>query len=193
MTFAWTRRSFLGGIGGSALAFAGTSAAAQSQAAPDGAVILTIAGDISETNRGESDPRIDGFFKFHDIEFPGAFAFDRVMLEDFPITQIHCQPPQYAKPATFYGPALKDVLKLLGAEGASIQTRALDGFAVDLTPEQIAEKEWILATGRDGRPFGIGDQGPIWLINRPAAVKVTPEEEENWPWAMFFMSVKKQA
>ncbi|MFQ5626479.1 MAG: hypothetical protein ACE5FM_07495, partial [Methyloligellaceae bacterium] len=54
----------------------------------------------------------------------------------------------------------RDVLKALGAQGASIQTRALDGYAVDLTVQKIAEKDWILATRADGRPFGIGDKGP---------------------------------
>lgn len=193
MTFAWTRRSLLGGIGGiggAALAWsAGAGISRAAPAKPDGAVILTFAGDIGQANRGATDPEVDGFFRFHDIGFERGFAYDRAMLEAFPQTEINCQPPQYKSPATFSGPLLTDVLKAVGAEGASIQTRALDGFAVDLTAEQVAEKEWILATGRDGRPFGIGDQGPLWLINRPAGVKVTAKEEENWPWALFFIQV----
>lgn len=158
---------------------------------PKGAVILTIAGDIAETNRGASDPKLDGFMKFHEIEFKHAYALDIAMLEEFPLKEIRCQRPQYSRPVTFSEPLLRDVLKALGAEGASIQTRALDGFAVDLTPKQLAAKDWILATRADGKPFGIGDKGPVWMIHTPSAIKVPEEEEHGWPWALFYIQVKK--
>lgn len=192
MLISWTRRSLLTAIGASALTLAldTGSRAAGMPAGPNGAVILTFAGDIARTNRGASDPKLDSFMNYHDIEFTRAFAFDIAMLEDFPLTQIKCQPPQYSSPVTFQGPLLRDVLKALGAQGASIQTRALDGFAVDLTSEQISAKKWILATRGDGRPFGIGDKGPVWLIHTPSAVKVPEQEEHGWPWALFYIQVK---
>lgn len=180
-------------IGASALTLAldTLSQAGEHPLKPEGAVILTIAGDIVHTNRRASDPKLDGFMNYHEIEFQKAFAFDIAMLEDFPMTQIRCQPPQYSSSVTFQGPLLRDVLKALGAEGASIQTRALDGFAVDLTVQQIAAKDWILATRADGRPFGIGDKGPVWLIHTPKVEKVPEEEENNWPWALFYIQVNK--
>ncbi len=193
MLFSWSRRSLLTSMGASALSLALGSQvhAAGGAGKPKGAVILTFAGDISRTNRGASDPKRDGFMAFHEIEFKRAFSFDITMLEDFPITEIKCQPPQYSTPVTLQGPLLRDVLKALGAEGASIQTRALDGFPVDLTAEQIAAKDWILATRVDGKPFGIGDKGPVWMIHTPSAVKVPEEEEHGWPWALFYIEVKK--
>jgi hypothetical protein len=193
MLFSWTRRSLLTAIGASALALAldAEGRAAEAPIKPKGAVVLTIAGDIVHTNRGASSPKLDGFMNHHEIEFKNAFTFDIAMLEDYPMSEIKCQPPQYSSPVTFQGPLLRDVLKSLGAEGASIQTRALDGYAVDLTPEQIAAKDWILATRADGKPFGIGDKGPVWMIHTPSATRVPEEEEKNWPWALFYIQVKK--
>ncbi len=191
MLFSWTRRSLLTAMGASALTPALTtlSRASKHPLKPKGGVILTIAGDIIHTNRGASEPKRDGFMAYHEIEFKNAFAFDIALLEDFPMSEIRCQPPQYSSSVTFQGPLLRDVLKALGAQGASIQTRALDGFAVDLTAEQIAAKDWILATRAQGHPFGIGDKGPVWLIHTPSTVKVPEEEEKNWPWALFYIQV----
>jgi hypothetical protein len=193
MLFSWTRRSLLTAIGASALTLAlePEGRAAGMPVKPKGAVILTIAGDIAHTNRGASDPKLDGFMTYHEIEFKSAFAFDIALLEDFSMREIKCQPPQYSSLVTFRGPLLRDVLKALGAQGASIQTRALDGFAVDLSVEQIAAKDWILATRADGKPFGVGDKGPVWLIHTPSAAKVPEEEEHTWPWALFYIQVKK--
>lgn len=194
MLFAWTRRSLLAGACVAVLAHAVMPARAMAQAkpAPSGPVILTVAGDLAHANRGPSDPKLDGFMTYHEIEFKRAFTFDLAMLEEFPMTEIRCQPPQYSSSVTFQGPLLRDVLRALGADGASIKTRALDGFAVDLTPERIAAKDWILATRAGGRPFGIGDKGPVWLMHTPSAEKVPEDEEHGWPWAVFYIEVTKK-
>lgn len=188
-----TRRLLLAvpGLLALALTIAGGTALAEQVPAPKGAVLLTIAGDIDKSNRAAIDLKLDGMFKFHEIAFEKAFVFDRAMLEDFPLQEIMAQPPQYSAPVTFRGPLLRDVLKALGAEGASIRTRALDGFAVDLSAKEIAEKDWILALAADGRPFGIGDQGPVWMMHTPSVIKVPEAEEQRWPWALFYIDVKK--
>jgi len=159
--------------------------------APEGPVILTISGDIGHTNRGASHPKRDGFFAYHEIEFTKALSLDLAALEEFPQHKIICQPPQYDNSATFQGARLIDVLKALGAQNVSIKTRALDGFAVELASQQIAAKDWILATRADGKPFGIGDKGPVWLMHTPSTQKVPEAEEQGWPWAVFYIEVKK--
>jgi hypothetical protein len=193
MLFSWTRRSLLAGMGLAVLphGFRAGTASARSVAMPQGAVVLTFAGDIAHANRGPLGPRADGFLKYHDIDFDKAFVFDRAMLAEFPQHEIRAQPPQYDAPVTFRGPLLKDVLNSLGAAGAAIQTRALDGFAVDLSAADLAAKDWTLSLEADGRPFGIGDRGPVWLMHTPSALKVAEEEEQRWPWALFFIRVKK--
>lgn len=199
MLFAWSRRAFLTIAGASAFALAldphshthSQARAAAGEGQPQGAAILTFAGDIAVTNRAAFDPKLDGFMKYHEIDFTRAFAFDIAMLEDFPMREIKCQPPQYSSPVVFEGPLLQDVLKALGAEGASIQTRALDGYTVDLTQQEIAAKDWSLATRIDGRPLGIGGRGPLWMIHTPSTQIVPEEEEQYWPWALFYIHIIK--
>lgn len=188
-----TRRALLAGLGSMAFthAVSGGAVLAEMKSALEGQVVLTIAGDIAHANRGAFDAVRDGFFKYHEIEFDKAFAFDRAMLEEFPLKEIRCQPPNYVSSVTFRGPLLRDVLKVLGAESASIKTRALDGFAVDLTSQQLAAQDWILVTQADGRPLGIGAKGPVWLMHTPSSEKVTDEEEQSWPWAVFYIEVSK--
>lgn len=167
------------------------TALAQMAPAPGGPVIISIAGGITHHNRGASDPKRDGFFAYHEIQFSKAFGFDLEMLDAMPQHEITCQPPQYAKNATFRGPRLVDVLKKAGAQNVSIKTRALDGFAVDLTSQEIMAKDWILATRADGKPFGIGGKGPVWLMHTPSVQKVPEAEEQGWPWAVFYIETKK--
>lgn len=174
-----------------ALVMSVATAFADTKPAPEGPVGLTIAGDIIHTNRPASDNKRDGFLAYHEIEFKKAFALDLATLEDFPLYEITCQPPQYSRSVTFRGPRLGDVLKALGAQNVSIKTRALDGFAVDLTSQEIAAKDWILATRAVGKPFGIGDKGPVWLMHTPSAEVVPEAEEQGWPWAVFYIEAKK--
>src|SRR3546814_17080160 len=50
--------------------------------APEGAVVVTVGGNIANTNRGAFDPDRDLFLKYHDVSFDKAAAFDRAMLEE---------------------------------------------------------------------------------------------------------------
>lgn len=187
---AWTRRSLLLGVGGSMLALAAARASAQSTPAPDGAVILTVAGDIAHANRGSLDPRLDGVFKIHEIAFDKAFCFDRAMLAALPQETFEARLPEGHEKATFSGPRLAAVLEMAGApEGASIEATALDGYVSEIAAADLAGKDWILVLERNGRPFSIGGFGPAMLLAKPAAVTVA--EDARWPWAVFYIEVKK--
>jgi hypothetical protein len=169
-----------------------SQASADGKKAPAGAVLLTIAGDIAHSNRGAMRGKRDGFLNFHEIRFDKAFAFDRTMLDGMKQGSVTAQPPQFSAPVTFAGPYLRDVLAKAGAAGGvSIEAKALDGFVSELSAEDIASKDWILATRQDGKPFALGGLGPIWLLHKPSAVKVPEEEEQTWPWALFYIEVKK--
>jgi hypothetical protein len=161
-------------------------------AAPKGAVILTISGAIEKSNRGTMRGKRDGFLNFHEVKFDKAFAFDRAMLAGLKQGSVTAQPPQFSAPAVFSGPYLSDVLAMVGAaSGASIEAKALDGYVSELSAEDIAARDWILALSHDGKPFALGGLGPIWMMHKPSAVKVPEEEESTWPWALFYIKVKK--
>lgn len=174
------------------LAVATGSDSVGEQSGSKGAVVLTVAGNIAKSNRGPTRGKRDGFLKYQDISFEKAFTFDRAMLDALKQGTVNAQPPQYSAPAVFTGPFLSEVLARVGAEkDASIEARALDGYVSELSAENIASRDWILATRYDGEPFALGGLGPIWLMHKPSAIKVPEEEEQTWPWALFYIEVKK--
>jgi hypothetical protein len=173
------------------LAAAQTAAAADMKS-PDGAVVMTIAGNIAIANRGAFDPKRDGFLKYHERKFDKAAAFDRAMLEALGTHSATIQFDGWgAAPITFSGPRLKDVLAAVGWTGRQITTLALDGFGTKISRADIDAFDWIQATRTNGKPLGIGQRGPLWLVFDPPGDRAaTTEEEGRWPWAIFFIQAE---
>src|SRR6185312_15442343 len=97
---------------------------------------------------------------------------------------------EFDAPATFSGPLLKDVLGHL--EAAQVRTTfvALNGYAGYLDPDDVKSSDWILALSADGVPLGLGQQGPIWLLNtRAPDFKPDDEHHGHWVWAVFYMRI----
>lgn len=152
-----------------------------------GATILTVAGKIGVTNRGPAKAETVGFFKHHNITFDAAMAFDRESLLRLPQRTLAIDTPEAGR-GDFAGPPLLDILKECGAEGAGVRLMALDGFAVDVSAAEIAKRDWTLCLSQDGKPFGIGDLGPLWLMHTPAnGVTSTEDEAKNWVWSVFYI------
>jgi hypothetical protein len=155
---------------------------------PDGAVVLTVAGAVEKSNRGALEKERDTLFAYQNITFDRAYQFDHEMLGDLDQAQALVQPPQRRKPSRFSGPKLSALIEKVGAGAHGLRFVGLDGFATEMTPDEIAGQEWIVVTHEDGRPLEIGQQGPVWLMHAPAdGVKPAKEEEQRWPWAVFYI------
>ena len=165
---------------------------AQELAAPEGMVLLTVAGDIKVSNRGAPHFLEDPFISFHELEFETAAEFDQAMLEALPSRSANVRLSKWPEPSLMEGPALSAVLDAVQAAGSqTISFVALDGFRVEMTAEQAAAKDWFVAIKRDGQPLGIGAHGPTWVMFPPAAedFAATREESSQWPWTAFYMEV----
>ena len=93
-------------------------------------------------------------------------------------------------PATFKGPLLREVLGRIEAAKMKITFVAIDGYTGYPTPEDVDGSDWILALEADGVPLGIGQQGPLWLINtRGEGVKPGDDGRGRWVWGVFYMKV----
>jgi hypothetical protein len=158
--------------------------------APRDMVVLTVSGLVGKTNRGPLDPKRDSLLARQKIDFKGAAAFDRAMLLALPQGTVTAQPPEFDKPATFSGPLLRELLGHI--EAAQVRTTfvALNGYTGWLDPEDIRQSDWILALSADGVPLGLGQQGPIWIINtRPEGFKPGDEHHAHWVWAVFYIKI----
>jgi hypothetical protein len=157
---------------------------------PRDMVVLTVSGLIGKTNRGPLDQQRDSLFARQKIDFAKAFAFDRAMLLALPQGTVTVQSPEFEKPTTFSGPLLREVLGYL--EAAQVRTTfvALNGYTGWLDPEDIKSSDWILALSADGEPLGLGQQGPIWLLNtRASDFKPDDIHHGHWVWAIFYMRI----
>src|SRR5262245_48068400 len=164
--------------------------AAQQQQAPKEMVLLTVSGTVGESNRGALDPKKDSLLAFEKADFKKAFAFDRAMLFGLEQGTVTATTTELGAPATFKGPLLREVLGRVEAAKMKITFVAVDGFTGYLMPEDVDRSDWILALEADGVPLGIGQQGPLWLINtRSEGEKPDDDGRRRWVWAVFYMKV----
>jgi hypothetical protein len=173
----------------SLLPFAGGTSPAGNLPAPEGPVLLTIAGQIGIANRGPFDPLEDVFFAYHEKSFAAAAEFDRAMLQSLGSHEIELSYEKWPKAYRFAGPRLVDVLAAAGAEGRAITVTALDGYAEEITADELAGYDWIVALERDGRPLAIGGPGPLWIVYAVPGIAASEDDEARWPWAVFYIEV----
>ena len=177
--------SFAAAILGAVIA--GSPSAAES-GTPAGPVVLTIAGNVANTNRPAYRDKLDVIFRYHKRIFDRAFAFDRAMLESLGTVALRIEHAGWGGPMTVSGPLLADVLKTAGCPGGPLATLALDGFNTEISGEAREAYDWVVATRAEGQPLGLGERGPLWLVFDPPDERpATDEEADQWPWALFFI------
>ena len=102
-------------------------------------------------------------------------------------------PPEFEKPATFSGPLLRDVLGAVEAARAKLTIKALNGYTGWLAAEDIASSDWILELSQGGKPLGLGQQGPIWILNtRKGGEKSADDARGHWVWGVFYIQVGEE-
>ena len=165
-------------------------AAAEQDRSPKEMVLLTVSGTIGESNRGPLDPKKDSLLALNKVDFKKAFAFDRPTLRALEQGTVTVQPREFDKPATFKGPLLREVLGHIEAAKLKITVVAINGYSGWIAPEDVDRSDWILALEADGVPLGIGQQGPLWLINtRAEGEKPGEDGRGRWVYAVFYLRI----
>jgi hypothetical protein len=156
----------------------------------EGAAVLTITGKVANTNRGPLDPNADRFFVHHNLPIDRAMQFSREKLASLPQHEVHADVLNLGK-STYSGPLLRDVLKEAGVTATTLRVVALDGYGADFPAAEIDKKGWILALARNGKPLGIGDLGPVWLMREQGVGEPSDvATQEHWTWAAFYIEAQ---
>lgn len=138
------RRVLLTGLGLLFSAWAAGPALALNQ--PQGAVVLTISGQLKKPNRD------------------GRALFDMEMLAALPQHSITQTTPWYPGPRKFSGPLLRDVLAAAGAEGRSVEAVALNDYKVTIPMSDLQQHAVLLARLIDDQPMSLRDKGPLFIV-----------------------------
>ena len=172
------------------LAWSG-GAYAQSLKAPSGPVILTVTGNIAQTNRGPFDEAQDLFFKNQQVKFQRAAAFDMAMLEALAQRTVETDYPQGGPLHKFQGPLLRDVLKAVGANGRAIKVLAIDGYNQEIELREIEQFPIILAVRQDGAYQPLGGFGPTRVIfPRRDVPALADRNDDKWVWGVVHIAVE---
>lgn len=96
---------------------------------------------------------------------PGkTVQLDLAQLSALPQQQLHTQTPWYPAPRTFSGPLLQDVLNLAGAQGQTLEARAINDYKVNIPVSDAARFKPVLALQIDGKPIALRDKGPLFIV-----------------------------
>ena len=115
--------------------------------APEGRVILTVSGDISETNVGDTA------------------VFDHAMLEALEGRVTVTRTPWHDQQMTFEGPLARALLEAVGAEeGERVRAIALNDYEVSIPVEDFYAYDVILATHANGSRMSVREHGPVFVI-----------------------------
>lgn len=114
---------------------------------PNGKVVLTVSGGISETNAEGKKAQ-----------------FDMAMLEKLPQHSFKTRTPWHDQVREYTGPRLRDVLAAVKAEGKVLKAVALNDYQVEIPAEDAAKFDVIVARLVDGKPMAIRDKGPLFIM-----------------------------
>ena len=113
---------------------------------PKGPVILQVSGLIDKTNQGK------------------LAVFDMAALQALPQKSFTTHTPWDAKPISFSGPLLKDVLNLVKARGQHIRAVALNDYRVKLPVSDALEHDVLIAVQINGQPIPVRTKGPLFVV-----------------------------
>lgn len=145
----------------------GFASAAEPLPRPQGPVLLTISGNIAQTNA------------------PGQAQFDRAMLEALGNASYTTSSEVSLKPMKFEGVPLRAVLDRVEAKGKTMMATALNDYQVSIPMEDL-QFEPILAMKVDGRVITPRDKGPLWIVyprdQQPVLKDV--RYDSRWVWQL---------
>ena len=114
---------------------------------PSGTVILTVSGEIENTNTDH-----------------GTLELDLEMLQAMEPTQFTTETIWLPDPVEFTGVSMKSILDYAGAAGSAIGAIALNDYKVDIPTDSITNKAPIVAYYMNGEEMPARGKGPLWVV-----------------------------
>ena len=123
-----------------------TPALAEPLPGPTGAAILTVSGEIENTNDGDK-----AVFDMEMLTAMSAVSFETKTLWTEGVNR-------------FKGVPLADILEAVGAQGAIIRAFAINDYAVEIPIDSVTASTPIIAYEMDGAAMPRRQKGPLWVV-----------------------------
>ncbi|WP_024560272.1 molybdopterin-dependent oxidoreductase [Franconibacter pulveris 601] len=113
---------------------------------PTGKVLLTMAGNIENTNED------------------GKAVFDIASLEKLGVVSFQTTSPWYNGHTEFTGIPLQKLMDYVGAKGTVVKVTALNDYTTVIPLSDFRKYNVILATKINGEYMRIRDKGPLFIV-----------------------------
>lgn len=151
---------------------AGTIAPGTPLPAPQGPVVLKVTG------------KVDG----------GTISLDMATLEQIGLVRFTTKTEWTDGPVEFEGVLLKDLLAVLGADGAADQLvlKALNDYVSSMPISDAADYPVILAIKENGQYMSVRERGPLWVVYPQDAFPEVGRREflSRWVWQLAEIAVE---
>lgn len=119
---------------------------AEDLAAPAGEVMLTVTGNVAQTNA------------------EAAVLLDLALLEALDQTTIETSTIWTEGVQSFEGVSLAVLIEELGIKGETLRATAINDYTVEIPLSDAVEGGPIVAYRLNGETMSVRDKGPLWLI-----------------------------
>ncbi len=113
---------------------------------PAGKVLLTLSGNIENTNEGRKA------------------VFDIASLEKLGMISFQTTSPWYDGRTTFTGIPLQKLMDYVGAKGSVVKITALNDYTTEIPLSDFKKYNVILALKINGEYMRIRDKGPLFVV-----------------------------
>lgn len=142
--------------------------------APSQEVILTVSGNISVTNAGDT------------------LQFDMRTLESLGLVEYTVDDPWLNATNTYTGVLMSDLRKFVGASEAAkaVHIVALDDYGVDISVQDMEKWPILLATRTNGEYMDVENSGPTRIIFPYHNYSIDPiKYNDFWIWNLKSMEI----
>jgi len=113
---------------------------------PTGKVLLTLSGNIENTNEG------------------GKAVFDLASLEKLGMVSFQTTSAWYDGRTTFTGISLQKLMDYVGAKGSVVKVIALNDYTTEIPLSDFKKYNVILALKINGEYMRVRDKGPLFVV-----------------------------
>lgn len=141
---------------------------------PEGTVILSVSGNLTETNA------------------TGRADFDLAMLQSYPQYELEMETPWTDGVQHFEGVALKELLQALGAAGNTLRAVALNDYQVTINLDELRDVQVLIAIKLNGNHMRVRDKGPLWIVYPMDSFSAAdlPRHESNMVWQLRSLEIR---